>query len=29
MPQGGHLSNPQEKEVIDLEWIKLIQSQGG
>ena len=25
----GHLSNPREKEVIDLEWSKLSSSQGG
>ena len=29
IPRRGHLSNPQEKEVIDLEWSKLISSQGG
>ncbi|CAF4208609.1 unnamed protein product, partial [Adineta steineri] len=28
MPRRGHLSNPQEKEVIDLEWSKVIPSQG-
>ena len=29
MPRKGHLSNPWEKEVIDLEWSRLIPSQGG
>ena len=29
IPRKGHLLNPQENEVIKLEWSRLIPSHGG